>query len=212
MAPVYSGGSRLPRLVTGAVILTLALSAPACSGQQPSYPRPKPARATPSPSFRGPVEKVSREELLKYARSLVFSADPAVGDQQRLMLGTCPDSCRYGPLVDIDAEIGAYAADVKVLERGLIIGRYVNRSPQAYDKLGIPGNQISYIWVDYVEGKWRSYVVPSDSKLPIVAKPLEFERHSEPRWAQSMARWKWRENDEQAWITCSVYGCCKIDP
>ena len=199
--------------VTGVLLLSLVATS-GCGGQQPQEPvRPKPPRATPPPPFRDAIEKIPRKAILEYARRLDFDSARTVGDQQRLMIGKCPDSCRYGPLVEVHAEIGAAALDVKGLEQGRIVGRFVNRSSEPYEKLAIPPNQESYVWVDYLGGTWRAYVIPSDERLPITRRTARVdEYHKDTRWAQSAARWKWHEDDETAWFTCTVAGCCKIDP
>lgn len=197
--------------VAGLVLLS-AISTSGCGGQQLEPVGPKPARPTPAPRFREPIEKVPRKAILEYAKSLVFDSVRTVGDRQRLMIGNCPDACRYGPLVDIHPELGLAGIDKKALQAGRIIGRYMNHSPEAYAKLGIPANQASYVWVDFEGGSWRAFVVPSDERLPLDPRRIEFEEHGEKRWAQSTARWKWHDNDETAWFSCTTWGCCTIDP
>lgn len=197
---------------TGIALLSL-IATGGCGAQQPhDRVPPRLPRATPPPRFKDPIEKVSREQLLRYARSLVFDTLAGVGDQQRLMLGSCPDNCRYGPLVEIQPEIGAATLDIKALASGRIVGRFVNKSSTPYDKLAIPPSQESFVWVDSIGETWRAYIIPTDSKLPVTLRSLGLERHGKPRWYQSLARWKWREDDEAAWITCTIDGCCKIDP
>lgn len=198
--------------VTCALLLSV-VAVSSCGGQQPAQPKPRLPRATPAPPFKDRIEKVSRQAILNYARQLVFDSARTVGDQQRLMLGKCPDSCRYGPLVEVHAELGAAALTVKDLQSGRIIGRFVNRSAEPYEKLAIPASQESFVWVDYVEGKWRAYVVPTDPRIPITPRSAAVdEYHKDTHWLQSAARWKWHEDDETAWFTCTVAGCCKIDP
>lgn len=196
------------------VLLALFLSflIASCGGQPPSGgSQPKPVRPTPPPPFKERVERVRRDVLLRYATSLNYDTVAAVGDQQRLMIGKCPDDCRYGPLVDIQPEFGAAFLTTKTLGEGRIVGRFVNLGQAPYEKLAIPAGQVSYVWVDFIDNSWRAYIVPSDEKLPITSRKMQYEQHETKRWGLSIARWKWREDDEQAWFTCTELGCCKID-
>lgn len=194
------------------VALSLSLLVGACGGHTPpDGPQPKPGRPTPPPPFKERVERVPRATLIKYAQSLTFDTVAATGDQQRLMIGKCPDNCRYGPLVDIQPETGAAFLQPQALGSGRIVGRFVNTSDVPYEKLAIPAKQTSYVWVDNIDGGWRAYVIPTDEKLPITSRRIQYEVHETARWTQSIARWKWREDDEQAWFTCTAFGCCKVD-
>lgn len=130
------------------VLLALFLSflIASCGGQPPSGgSQPKPVRPTPPPPFKERVERVRRDVLLRYATSLNYDTVAAVGDQQRLMIGKCPDDCRYGPLVDIQPEFGAAFLTTKTLGEGRIVGRFVNLGQAPYEKLAIPAGQVSYV-------------------------------------------------------------------
>jgi hypothetical protein len=175
---------------------------------RPGEPEP------PAPPFEGqPIEQVDREVVLQYARQLPYV--PISGDSQRLMLGTCPANCRYGPLAHIDPVRGAYAHDSAEQRAGRLLARVINVDTIPYPKLNLGPRDTVYWWVDGARGRQRSLLISTRRDVP----PLElgFRREPHPEltkdfhWRQAVARFLWRDRDEQLWVACSYAECCRTD-
>jgi len=201
-------------LVAVALLLCLACE----SSEVPAEPPP-----TPAPQFSNP-DSVSRDAILAYARSLVFDTNYGAGDKQRLMVGTtCPPwamggDCTYGPLAMIQPQVGSYRIpDSATLAAGRIIARIITVDSQ-YPKLGLWAGDTTYWWVDgHGPTQLRSVLVPSDSSHALVHRdtleihPVGMIAGYAYQWKQAIARFEWKDSDEQLWGTCSNGGCCKLN-
>ncbi len=197
-----------------AAALVAALSLVACRPTGPAATTGATGEPpTPPPPFAGGIDRASPEEVLRYARSLQFDDRAGAGDRQRLMLGTCPADCRYGPLARIEPQVGAHALADSGVASGRIVARLVNEDDQPYPKLFLEARDTTYLWVDSTDGAWRARFISTRAGGKVRPAKLTREYHPERtrRWLQAVARWDWREADEQAWVTCGE-GCCKTDP
>ncbi len=129
------------------------------------------------------------------------------------MVGSCPGACRHGPLADIQPAKGAHSATEAELAAGRFVGRMINHDDEEYPKLKLGGRDTTYVWVDKSGGSWRAVYVPISPNRDPVEKSMRLETHvTQESWTQSAARWVWSDLDEEAWFTCTMSGCCKIDP
>ena len=175
-------------------------------------------RGRPTPAPAAGFEQVdslrpSDSALGTYIRGLRFDSTYGDADEQRLMVGKYPDS-RYGPLVRIEAESGAFLLSRDDLARGRIIARMINRSDDPYPKLGLAPHSVTYWWVELPQAtlSGRSVFISTDSASgKIVSRTvakLIYEEHRDRRYIAPSARWIWDPADEQGWIACGR-GCCK---
>ena len=177
--------------------------APAC------YRETKP----PAPPFEGPIEQASRATVLEYARRVPYME--ISGDSQRLMLGTCPADCRYGPRAHIDPAARSYEAGDDALTKGHMLARLINADTVDYPKLNLGPQDTVYWWVDGTAGRLRSVLVSSRPDVPPLVLGFAREAHPEQksgfRWRQAQARFVWRDTDEMLWVACSWAECCRTD-
>lgn len=171
--------------------------------------------APPFGGGRQPIEQVPRGTLLDYARRIPYME--IAGDSQRLMLGTCPADCRYGPRAHIDPVSRSYELGDAALAAGRILARVVNVDTIAYPKLNLGPQDTVYWWVDGggTGGQLRSVLVSSRPEAaPLV---LGFSRVPHPeqrkgfRWRQAQARFGWRDTDEGLWAACDWSECCQTE-
>lgn len=168
----------------------------------------------PAPPFAGqPLEQTPREAVLAYARGLPYRA--VSGDSQRLMLGTCPENCRYGPLANIDPVAGSFLLDSADLGTGRILARVINRDTIAYPKLNLGPRDTVYWWVDATRQQFRSVLVSSRPDAPPLVLGFRREQHPELgkefHWRQAQGRFLWRDTDEMLWVACAYAECCRTD-
>lgn len=166
------------------------------------------------PPFAGqPIEQVSRATVLEYARRVPYIE--ISGDSQRLMLGTCPGDCRYGPLAHIDPASRSYELGDAALAAGRLLARVINVDTIAYPKLNLGPQDTVYWWVDGSGGRLRSVLVSSRPDVPPLVTGFAREAHPEQRkgfrWHQAQARFRWRDSDEALWVACDWAGCCRTD-
>jgi hypothetical protein len=173
-------------------------------------------RPTPGPSAgfeRVDSLRPTDAALGTYIARLRFDSSYGDADEQRLMVGKYPDA-RYGPLVRIEAESGAFLLSRDDLARGRIIARLINRSDDPYAKLGLAPHSVTYWWVELPAGSLsgRSVFISADSASGrIVSRTvgrLVYEEHKARQYHGPSARWIWDPADEQGWIACGG-GCCK---
>ena len=186
------------------VALSLVLVAAAC------YRELKPE----APPFVGQsIEQVPRATVLEYARRLPYME--ISGDSQRLMLGSCPTDCRYGPRAHIDPASRSYELDDAALSSGRLLARVINVDTIPYPKLNLGPQDTVYWWVDGVGGRLRSVLVSSRTDVPLVITGFRREAHPEQRkgfrWRQAQARFGWRDTDETLWVACDWAECCRTD-
>ncbi|MGH7751609.1 MAG: hypothetical protein ACREN5_02235 [Gemmatimonadales bacterium] len=146
-------------------------------------------------------------------RSAAFAGYPQAGDRQRLMLGTCPARCRYGPLVRIEPEGRSWTVPRDSLARGRVVARLINEDPrQGYPKFALGPADTVYWWVDSVPtGRWRSIFKSSRPGARAIVAGLQVDHHATQKWYQALARFVWSDEDEQSWVTCTKNGCCQSD-
>jgi hypothetical protein len=171
------------------------------------------ARPAPPPFAGQALEVVARDSVLAYARRLpyVFVA----GDSQRLMLGSCPADCRYGPLARIDPVAGGFRLDSASLGRGWLLARVINADTVPYPKLNLGPRDTVYWWVDGSRGRLRSLLVSSQPGAELAVRGFRVHPHPELdrrfRWRQAQARFLWSETDEALWVACDWAQCCRLD-
>lgn len=148
--------------------------------------------------------------ILRYARMIAESAfvkDSGAGDTQRLMLGTCPDSCRYGPLATIQPRLRSARWTRAHRDSGEVIARIISDGP--YPKFNIQGRDTVYWWVGRRGDRPVSIFTSTRPGVRPFVSDLEVTYHVVGYWTQAIARWLWRERDEAAWATCDGGACCK---
>ena len=167
-----------------------------------------------APPFVGQsIEQIPRATVLEYARRIPYME--ISGDSQRLMLGTCPDDCRYGPRAHIDPASRSYELNDASLTSGRMLARVINVDTIPYPKLNLGPQDTVYWWVDGVGGRLRSVLVSSRPEPPLVGTGFRREAHPEQRkgfrWRQAQARFGWRDTDEMLWVACDWAECCRTD-
>lgn len=205
-------GSMWSMTCTGILALAVACGPrPSPQSSEPPGQASSSDSATPKPGFVD-IEGASPKEVGEYVSRLTFDMREGSGDRQRLMVGKCP-SCRYGPLASIEPEEGSWLLKEEEVSSGRIVARIINADTVGYTKLNLLPLDTTYVWVDQRNGEWRSVLVPASPKGKAVVHKLRYEHHPERKpWRQAMARLDWREDDEQAWVTCGQYHCCRTDP
>ncbi len=181
------------------------------------------ALAPPPADVREAAAKGNFAVVAAYARTLPYDTLHGSGDRQRLMVGTrCApwgqgSDCRYGPLVTIQPEHDAYhIPDTIDLARGRVVARLMT-ADSAYRKLNVWPNDTTYWWMDRggPGGKWRAVLLSSNPERPTVIDSSVVwhpsERGNPPVWYQAIARFEWSDKDETLWVTCLVWGCCRLD-
>ena len=165
------------------------------------------------PSFAQGIEQAPRGAVLDYARRVPFMT--ISGDSQRLMLGSCPNDCRYGPLAHIDPASRSYELNDASLNAGRMLARVINVDTIAYPKLNLGPRDTVYWWVDGVGGRQRSVLISSRPEVPPLVTGFRREAHPEQRkgfkWRQAQARFYWRDTDEMLWVACDWAECCRTD-
>jgi hypothetical protein len=179
---------------------------------------------TPAPTFSASYDSVSADTLLAYiANDLQFDTRQWAGDSQRLMVGTCPGSCTYGPRVRIEPEKRSHRNRATALQgqQGRIIARMINADTTPYPKYNIAGLDTVYWSVSRVvaasgDTSWGQTMYISTKGLrgthptPVVYDTALVEQHPHkyyPKDAHSI--WVWSDSDETKWGTCGKDGCCR---
>lgn len=153
-----------------------------------------------------------------YLGTLSFVSDSEAGDRQALLVGHYPDAAHYGPLANIAPELHANDGTIADLKSGKVIARIVNESADSYPKLSLLPHGTTYWWVQYdssdtgVHSK-SSYVAVNDEGAVVgvlsTIDSLQVVRsHVTFRVMQPLARFLWRNADEDTWGTCNGQ-CCK---
>lgn len=165
------------------------------------------------PSFSQPIDQAPRDRVLEYARRVPYLE--ISGDSQRLMLGNCPNDCRYGPLAHIDPASRSYEFNETALRAGRVLARVINVDTIAYPKLNLGPRDTVYWWVDGARGALRSVLVSSRPEAPPLVLGFRREAHPEQRkgfeWRQAQGRFYWRDADEMLWVACAWAECCRTD-
>ena len=165
----------------------------------------------PPETYRGDVDRDSRQDVIAYARTLQFSDATGAGDEQRLVVVT--DSAHdRGPLVRVEPAVGIDLSAREQLANGLVIARLINRDTVPYPALAIGARDTTYWWADSVApGRWRAVYFSSDPAIP----PVELGLHLQPapdderhRFSLS-ARWLFADEGERPWVTCGAGMACR---
>jgi len=139
----------------------------------------------------------------------MYETLPGMSDDQRLMKGTCPARCRYGPR----ALIQPHKAAVYITERerasGVTIARIINLDDSAYGKFNLQAHDTVYWVVSMRRGEPVSIFYSSVRGVAPVVSDLDIERHPNHPYRQALARWIWNDRDEEAWATCDGGACCR---
>jgi hypothetical protein len=153
-----------------------------------------------------------------YLKTLSFVADSEAGDRQALLVGHYPGAgAHYGPLATIAPEVHANDGTLDDLQSGKVIARIVNESADSYPKLGLLPHGTTYWWVQYDSSaggvhSQSSYIALNDSGRPIAVSPPDsltvIRSHDTFRVMQPLARFLWRNDDEDTWGTCNGQ-CCR---
>jgi hypothetical protein len=171
-------------------------------------------RAPAEPPFSGqPIDQAPRAAVLDYARAQRYVQ--VSGDSQRLMVGAFPDA-RYGPRAHIDPVSGGFKqGDSASLGRGRVLARVINVDTISYPKLNLGPQDTVYWYVDGSGGRLRSILISTRPDSRPLIKGLRRERHPENgkdfKWRQAEARFMWSDTDEQLWVACDVWDCCRTD-
>jgi len=137
-----------------------------------------------------------------------FDTAPEKSDQRRLMLGTCPNACRFGPFARIHPRVRSTSWSSARGDSGEVIARIISDS--AYPKFNIHGRDTVYWWVGK---RGRSQVSVFTSTAP-GAKPLVSDLEVIPHGREflqgiALARWLWNDVDDMTWGTCDGGACCR---
>lgn len=172
---------------------------------------------TPAPTFGGPVDSATNQDLQGYIGALHFVTDPEAGDRQALLVGSYPDSAQYGPIARIEPEKGNFKIPPSQLATGTIIARIINEGTQPYPKLGLLPRGTTYVWVevDSATGQGRSVFVELDSTGGVSsvhpARLTTNQNHPDFRAVQALAKFVWTNQDEEAWSVCGAKCCKSVD-
>lgn len=187
------------------MLASLALFAvPACA----QVPRVRPAVISLA-SARTPADSVTL--VLARARpDTGYDTNPGVGDEQRLMVGRCPESCRYGPQAKIQPHRATAYRTGAHPDSQVLIARIINLDPAAYGKFNLHGRDTVYWAIGTRRGQPVSIFYSTAAGARPFYSDLEFEYHPRTQvYRQAVARWIWEDRDEAAWGTCDGGTCCK---
>ncbi len=164
----------------------------------------------------------STRALAQYAASIPageFDTTPERGDLRRLMVGSCPDACRFGPLAKIQPRVRAAQVTRAHRDSGDVIARIISEGPYLHIrgadtsyKFNIHGADTVYWWVG-IGKRGDSLVSIFTSTRPGVrplVSNLVMTHHAPGYWRGiALARWLWSDQDDLAWGTCDGEVCCK---
>ena len=180
-------------------------------------------KGTTPPGFSAPYDSVGSDTLLAYiVDTLTFDTIPGVGDEQRLMLGTCPGACTHGPRVKIEPERRSYRNKVSSLHgQGRIIARMINYDTTEYPKLNLGGHDTVYWAVTRADTTAAPDSLRSTSlfisirglrgtRTPVITYDTGYvENHGYGYYGKhALARWIWSDTDETGWGSCAKGACC----
>src|SRR5213593_2566721 len=114
-----------------------------------------------------------------------FDTATEKSDKRRLMLGTCPNDCRFGPFASIISD-------------------------SAYPKFNIHGRDTVYWWVGKRGGSQVSvFISTAPGAVPLVSDLRVYPHDREFLQGIALARWLWNDVDDMAWGTCDGGACCR---
>lgn len=179
---------------------------------------------TPAPGFPASYDSVGSDTLLAYiVDTLKFDTIAGVGDEQRLMLGTCPGACSHGPRVKIEPERRSYRNRIASLGgQGRIIARMINYDTTGYPKFNLGGNDTVYWAVTRADSTTNPDSLRSTSlfisiqglrgtRTPVITYDTGYvEKHGYGYYGEhALARWIWSDADETSWGSCAKGACCR---
>jgi hypothetical protein len=181
---------------------------------------------TTPPDFSTPYDSVGSDTLLAYIEDttkLKFDPVPGVGDEQRLMLGTCPGACSHGPRVKIEPEKRSYRNKLSSLSgQGRIIARMINYDTTEYPKFNLGGHDTAYWAVTQADSTMDPDSLRSTSlfisirglrgtRTPVITYDTGYvEKHGYGYYGEhALARWIWSDADETSWGSCAKGACCR---
>ena len=181
-----------------------------------------PGGTTP-PGFSAPYDSVGSDTLLAYiVDTLHFDTIPALGDEQRLMLGTCPASCSHGPRVKIEPEDRSHRNQLSSLSgQGRIIARMINYDTTEYPKFNLGGLDTVYWAITQADTTADPDSLTSTSlfisirglrgtRTPVITYDTGYvDKHEYGYYGKrAIASWIWSDSDETGWGSCSKGACC----
>lgn len=157
-----------------------------------------PHTPAPPPSITDPMNPAQRGAILAYARTLEFAdstKEQYHGQWDKVLVDT------LGDMAMVEPEENIHRTDDAELQRGLIqmrievlVGRPGRKPMDIYNALKVPPG-ISYVWVDslYLDSAkvWhaRAVVIPQDTTLPPMPRPVTVFRSPGVVWSRAVARW-----------------------
>lgn len=197
--------TRAAMVVAGVSVFVL----PACA-QQPQRVRPAVVSLASAKDASDSVNVIlARNRPISARADTMFDTLPGVGDEQRLMVGTCPGNCRYGPRAQIQPHRAASSLTEADRETGVVIARIVNLDSLAYAKFNLHPRDTVYWWIGRRHGELKSVFISSYPGARPWVSDLVIDNHESRPYYQSIARWIWDDKDELAWGTCYGGGCCR---
>ena len=185
----------------------LAALAPFALQRMAHDPRARRVVISVAPAGRGPDSV--RLVLARNRPDTGYDTLPGVGDEQRLMVGRCPESCRHGPQAKIQPHRATAYPRATHPDSQVFIARIINLDDTAYGKFNLHGRDTVY----WAIGTRRGLLVSIFYSTAADARPfysdLEIENHRTQVYRQALARWIWDDRDEAAWGTCDGGRCCK---
>ena len=204
-------------------ILWVVLMLAACSSQRGSGQQDRlQAAPTPTASRLAQLRTASdtMEVIRRYAAAIPaseFDSAEETSDQRRLMVGNCPEACRFGPFAKIQPRFRSARWDRAHRDSGDIIARILSDGPYRHvrgsdttHKFNIHGRDTVYWWV----GRRGETVVSIFTSTAPGSRPLVSDLTIRPHPAGywrglAIARWLWRDRDDIAWGTCDGQTCCR---
>jgi hypothetical protein len=190
---------------------------------------------TAAPGFVAAFDSVEPRQVLAYLKRLEFDERLGAGDEQPLLLGSCPKCqeetcpvCQVGPLVTLQPEQRSYRNKIRDLEGspGRIIARLINRDQKReYPEFNLGPSDTVYWVVDHVQEtkdslyryKGRSLFLSYQGLLgkrdkAALTRDLYIEEHPNHPWEQSLARFVTRTFGDVrvmgTWGNCGSGTCC----
>lgn len=198
--------------VTRAAVMLAGVSLFAVSACDQRPPRVRPA-VVPLAAAKDAGDSVNlvlaRSRPISIPADTMFDTLPGVSDDQRLMVGTCPGRCRYGPRAKIQPHRAAAYLTPADRDSGVVIARIINLDSLAYAKFNLHPRDTVYWWVGKRNGQPLSVFISSAPGVRPWVSNLEIDYHRTSPYYQPIARWFWDDNDELAWGTCDGASCCK---
>jgi hypothetical protein len=160
-------------------------------------------------AFTVPIERVSREDMLAYARRMHFDTSYAAADVRQLVWRERGRTV-VGPYAEIAPERSAYRLSSAQLAQGRVIARVRTTGP--IPPLGVPAG-VSYLWVDSTRSGRRLIVIPESPTEPLRQLPLGIREHQDTTGRPMATRAAFQlEAGGGVQMPCKPWGCCCIDP